>query len=70
MGKPIQNFPSLPVIDTRNIGRDIEDVDKKEEEKIYTEMYDYMNDKQKQIMAEIIRVRVCFVPRKINDAVL
>jgi PIF1-like helicase len=56
MGRPIHNFPSLPVIDTGRIVRDIAEIDVAEEEKIYTEMYKTMNGKQKRIMTELIRL--------------
>jgi hypothetical protein len=56
MGKPIDNFPSMPVIDTGRIDRGINAIDIAEEERIYTEMYDDMNDKQKGVMKELIRL--------------
>jgi len=56
MGTPIEKFPSMPVIDTGSITRNVDEVDIVIEERIYSDMYDHMNDKQKAIMQELIRL--------------
>lgn len=56
MGKPIHNFPSMPIIDTGNITRDTNPIDTEEEERIFTEMYNTMNEGQKKIMDTLIDV--------------
>jgi hypothetical protein len=56
MGTPIHKFPTMPIIDTGSIARNVDEVDKVIEERIYNEMYESMNDKQKEIMNEIIRL--------------
>jgi PIF1-like helicase len=56
MGRPIHNFPSLPIIETGIIMHDDEEIDRAEEERIYTAMYDDMNEKQKRVMEVLIRL--------------